>query len=351
MKPIKPSLVTLHNTTTSLVVDPLGGAIVSFQLNGHLVNPLSFKFSNEQMPLNNRGGAVYQGHFACIGRWGAPSAGEILAGIPSHGEAANIEWTIGDRATGQLKMYTIAAKEGLKVTRNILLDNTSSVYLVNEIVTNINPLGRVFNMVQHPTIASPFLNENTFVNCNASKGFNQANYKNIDANTIAWPMARDEAKKNINLQCPGFSSSAVYSFIVNPQDSYGWITAFSPAHQLLIGYLWKRSDYPWIHQWLHYSNDILQYRGIEFGTAGIHQPFDEIMLTANSVFGEKTFTFIDAGESITKRFLSFCYKTPKGFKGVESMSIANEKIVIHPKEGTEDIFIKMAQKITNELYK
>src|SRR5689334_16816575 len=84
---------SLENNFCSLTVDSFGGAITNFHLkNIAQINPLSFAFTKEQMPENNKNGAPYQGHFLCAGRWGLPSENEIKNGVPNHGEAANIVW-------------------------------------------------------------------------------------------------------------------------------------------------------------------------------------------------------------------------------------------------------------------
>jgi hypothetical protein len=62
--------------------------------------------------------------------------------------------------------------------------------------------------------------------------------------------------------------------------------------------------------WQHYENDKIQYRGIEFGTAGIHQPFKEILDTATTLLGEKTYAYLDAGEIVSKSYLSFIQPHP-----------------------------------------
>ncbi|MEP7141866.1 MAG: hypothetical protein ABI707_03290 [Ferruginibacter sp.] len=345
----KPATVRLKNEAAFLEVDPFGGAITAFQLTGNNINPLSFKFSKEQMPPNNKTGANYQGHFVCIGRWGRPSPGEIISGLPDHGEPANIEWVMEEKSKHALQMQAVAAKEGLQVDRTIVMDQHKPVFMVKETVTNINPLGRLFNMVQHPTLAAPFLDEKMIIDCNALNGFDQAHYKNILTNVIEWPLAKDDNNNIIDLKNPGSSYNAVYTLVVNPQDNYGWITSFSPTHNLLFGYVWKRDHYPWIHLWQHYTEDKIQYRGIEFGTAGIHQPFGEILDTATSVFGEKTFAYIDAGETITKSYFSFCHFANDGFTGVENVYFAKEQLIIKAKPGGDHFNIKLTQKLTDEL--
>lgn len=344
------STIKLENDSASLTVDPFGGAITAFRLAGNQVNPLSFVFATEQMPANNKAGANYQGHFACIGRWGPPSAGEIKAGLPNHGEPANIQWTIKEKEETGLQMQAIASKEGLQVDRTIVLDKQSPVYFVKEIVANINPLGRLYNIVQHPSLAVPFLDQNTIIDCNALHGFDQAHYKQIASNTITWPVAKDDRNNLVDLRNPHASYNAVYTFIVDPKEEFGWITAFSPTHHLLFGYVWKRTNYPWVHLWQHYNHDLIQYRGIEFGTAGIHQPFREILSTAPFVFGENTFEYIDAGESISKGYCSFIHDAPVGFTGVEKVYFTNDQLLIKGTDG-DHINIQLSQQITHELSK
>lgn len=346
------SLITLQNKIASVTVDLFGGAIANFHIKANPVNPLSFAFSKEQMPENNKNGAPYQGHFLCLGRWGEPSAGEINAGLPNHGQMANILWTAEDNnSQNELRMHANAALEGLRIQRTITLDENNSVFAVNETVKNINPLGRLYNMVQHPTLAAPFLDNNTIIDCNASAGFDQALYKDALNNVLQWPTAKDKNKNSFDLRNPSTSYNSVFSFVVKQDCEYGWVTAYSPKYNLLIGYIWKRSDYPWIHLWQHWDGDTIKYRGIEFGTAGIHQPFKEILDTASNLFGEKTFAYIDAGETITKNYFSFIYNTEEGFTGVEDIIIINETIQIKAKANGDIINFKLTPELFYELSK
>src|SRR3546814_10826882 len=62
---------------------------------------------------------------------------------------------------------------GLRVRRQLRLDRRNAVFAIEETVHNIAPLGRLYNMVQHPTLAAPFLDESVVISCNATQGFNQ----------------------------------------------------------------------------------------------------------------------------------------------------------------------------------
>ncbi|MBV9963306.1 MAG: hypothetical protein JO072_13765 [Parafilimonas sp.] len=341
--------ISLENNLCSLTVDSFGGAITNFQLkDDEEINPLNFAFTQEQMPSNNKNGAPYQGHFLCAGRWGLPSEGEIRKGVPNHGEAANSLWETTTKEELIINMQTTAGLEGLHVERRLELDNQYSLFKVEETFTNINSLGRLYNVVQHPTLAAPFLDSKTIINCNATIGFDQSNYKHATEKRVEFPFAKDDKGNTFNLKKPTINYSSVFSFIVDAKNKIGWLTAYSKQHNLLFGYVWKRSDYPWIHLWQHFENDKIKYRGLEFGTAGIHQPFKEILNTATELFGEKTFAYIDAGESVYKKFFSFIYKTGDDFSEIENITFDENNFVM---KTTSRKFLKIASSfnLSNEL--
>lgn len=296
---------TIQNNNASLTVDLFGGAITDFHLNnGEKINPLSFAFTKEQMPPNNKAGAVYQGHFLCLGRWGLPSEGEIKAGVPNHGQFANILWNeLQQNDALLLRMHVNSELEGLYVKREFKLHNEQAVFTTKETVINPQPLGRLYNMVQHPTLAYPFLDEAMIVDCSGTKGFDQTNIHE----TFNW----DCLKVNdtvVDLRTPVHPYNAVFTFVTDQSQEHAWITAYSSKHQLLFGYVWKRSDYPWIHLWQNFEDGKIKYRGIEFGTAALHLPFKEILEYGTKMFGEKTTEYIDAGEQVCREYTCFLCK-------------------------------------------
>ena len=347
----KSTLITLQNDKCSLSIDLFGGAIIDFRLNQNIINPLSFSFSKQQMPLNNQSGANYQGHCLCLGRWGLPSSGEIKAGIPNHGQFANILWTAKNQQEDLVQMDTVAALEGLAIERKILLDKNNPVWAVKEVVKNINSIGRLYSMVQHPTLGAPFLDGSVIIDCNASKGFDQALYKDVENNTFHWPIIKDSHLSDFHFNHSTTFDNAVYSFIVDPESEYGWISAYSPNHQLLFGYIWKRKHYSWIHLWQHWDGNQIKYRGLEFGNTGIHQPFKEILATATNLFGEDTFDYIDAGETVSRNYFSFLCPVETDFVGVENIQIINDTIQIKSKVKDTEIIFKLTSELFHELSK
>jgi hypothetical protein len=327
------TLRTIRNQAVSLTVDCNGGAFTNFHLNAD-VNPLSFKYAKEQMPPNNQAGAPYQGHFVCLGQWGEPSEGEIDSGLPNHGHFANILWK-ADGCEKTINMSVTSDLEGLRMNRNIELDHKNAVVAVEETVSNINPLGRLFNMVQHPTLSRPFLDDQTVINCNAGIGFNQAFSGNPYQFSLPWPLGYCPDFKSIDLRTPQRAYNSIYSFIVDRDSKHGWITAYSPKDQTVLGYIWDRGDYPWIHLWQDWEGDLIRYRAIEFGTAGYHKPFREMIRHPLRLFNEDVCTYLDAGETVTRRFFSFLIKVEKDFGGVKNIDFTNGTLKIFGEQGEE----------------
>lgn len=320
------SKVQLTNSTSVLEIDACGGAISSFLLADGNINPLNF-----ELPVNNKSSpnnAVFKGHFLCLGRWGDPSEGEHACGAVKHGDFFIRRWNVvqmpGDK---EVQMNTESDIEGLQIERHILLDKKASVFYVKESIKNINKLGRFYNMVQHPTIAAPFLNAATRVFSNAAIGICQDDVSSNNYST--WPTGIRSNGTKVDLSLSDEPDNNIFSFIVKPGAAFGWLVAWSSADKLLIGYIWPRKYFPWINFWQHSEENKMCYRGLEFGTSGIHAPLHDIITTNRSILlGEKTVRFIDAGETIDTSYVAFLAKTENSFSSVADVEIVNGEIIV-----------------------
>lgn len=320
-------IINIKNNTASVSVDLHGGAITDFHLHEDGINPLTFK----------REGANFQGHFICLGRWGAPSAGEQRAGIVTHGEAVIKLWDLQTSTPkNEILMEVDAPLEGLHVDRAITLDDVNAVFSVREEIKNVNPLGRLYNVVQHPSLGKPFLTPETVVNCNADMGYNYMLNKRPLEHAAQWPFGIMEDGDTINLSKLDKIYSSVFSFTVKKGAKFGWITAYSPENSLLTGYLWKRDDYAWISLWQDFDGDKIRYRGLEFGTTGMHKPYNEIIQENNhKVFDEDSYKYIDAGETQSRNYLAFMCKTQADFTEVAGIDFDNSQITIQGVSGKQ----------------
>lgn len=170
-------VVQLENDLAVLEVDLAGGSLSSFMLKSEgdvePTNPLSWRAQ-----ITPDGSPAPLGHFLCCDRWGAPSESEIANGMPFHGEASSQHWsrsgTHGGSSSLRVGMNVDLPMAGMSVERRIFMQANAAAVHITETVTNNNLLGRMYNAVQHPSIAPPFLDVETVVDSNATLGFPQS---------------------------------------------------------------------------------------------------------------------------------------------------------------------------------
>jgi hypothetical protein len=122
----------------------------------------------------------------------------------------------------------------------------------------------------------------------------------------------------------------VVSFVYDKNEKNAWVTASNPGKNLLLGYVWRTEDYPWINFWRSMENGVPVAFGMEFGTTGLHEPFP-VLAKKGKIFDQNIYDFIDAGEVITKSYTAFLAKIPEDYKGVDKIEISDSSIVIREK--------------------
>ena len=331
-------VVVLEGKTARVAVDLGGGSIVQFQITGQPLNPLTWT-SGEPEPAHP------MGHFLCLDRWGPPSEAEGKNGMPFHGEAAHVTWRVvrapalsgGEIQAGLAATLPMA---GFEVTRRMRLSDGVALLRVSESVRNTNKLGRVYNMVQHPSIAPPFLDDTTLVDANAGKGFMQSSpLPNPEQPAILWPLALKDGRP-VNLRnLTNDAVPEVASFVIDGE--YGWVTASTASKGLLIGYIWKTSDYPWLNIWRNVVNGKPAARGLEFGTTGLHQPVG-ILVAKGKIFDRPIYAYIDAGQTVTHSYAAFLFKIPADYRGVARITYDSGHLTLHERAGRPPRELTMA---------
>ncbi|MCC5931560.1 MAG: hypothetical protein JJU28_20100 [Cyclobacteriaceae bacterium] len=330
----KESRLRLENEVSVVEIERQGGAIASFRLKDSDINPLNWSLSVDQMPKNNRSGAVFKGHFLCIGRWGSPSAGEIQAGVPHNGEPSRDWWEVLPSARkSELNMKILAHLDGISVERTVKMDEIHPVFTVHETFTNQNTFGRISNVVQHVTLGPPFLSRDTRIYSNARAGFLQRySWPDPYAHAFTWPHAKEpESQIEIDLQKSDYTGNYVSTHIFD--DSTGWVVAHDPNQKLWIGYLWHTGEYPWINVWHQVENDLPIAKGIEFGTAGIGTDYKDLLSHDSRFFGRNSFEYMDAGEKSTKKYLVFLLEAPDKDDSVLQVQLLYNTLLITTAKG------------------
>lgn len=315
--------VIVTNPAAEAVFDLGGGSFVSFKLKGGGLNPLRWLGPGDSAAVNRP-----MAHFLCLDRWGQPSEAELRNGMPFHGEATRVAWKFdGAASPNAAAMSARLPLAGLEVVRRIQLHAEAPLITVEETVTNRNTLGKLYNMVQHPTIGPPFLDETTVVDSNARRGFMQSSpLPNPEEPSVYWPAALKDGQPVDLRHLRDDPQPNVVSYVID--QPIGWVTASSAKQRLLIGYLWKTNEYPWLNIWRHVDERRRPLaRGLEFGTTGLHQPFGEI-LKKSTIFGRPLATYLDAGDSASRSWAAFLIEIPADWRGVESVSLTDGSVTV-----------------------
>jgi hypothetical protein len=304
----------LESKAAHLRVELKGGVLSEFVMTGDSINPLQG-----------------MGHFLCLDRWGQPSEAEARNGMPFHGEAYKVDWRVTSppaRRSGavEAEMAADLPLAGLHVRRWLRLSDGSPVATIREEVTNRNKLGRIYNIVQHPTIGAPFLDGDTLVDASARRGFMQSSpLPNPEEPTVRWPRALHQGRQVDLRRLVDDPNPNVVSFEV--PGELGWTTATAPRQRRLFGYIWKTAEYPWFNAWRHVVDGKPALRGLEFGTTGLHQPFP-VLVSKGRIFNLPLYTHLDAGESVTRTYTMFMIRTPPDFRGVRDVTRQDGRLVV-----------------------
>lgn len=323
--------VTLESEAARAVFHLGGGSLVDFHLKDQKLNPFTWEARGDNTPNHPRG------HFLCFDRWGQPSAAELKNGMPFHGEATRVTWNRDSASAMESRMSAVLPMAGLAIDRHAQMAGASALR-VTETVSNRNKLGRMYNFVQHPTIAPPFLDASTLVDSNARRGFMQSSpMPNPEEPPVWWPQAlKDGSAVNLRYLTDDPLPNVV-SYTVD--EDLGWVTAATPGKGLLVGYLWRTREYPWLNIWRDVQNGKPAARGLEFGTTGLHQPFG-VLAAKGKIFGRPLYTYLDAGESQTRSYAVFLAKIPPDFQGAARVSYDGKQAVIHERNSQRRIALE-----------
>ncbi len=320
--------VVLEGKRGAVTVDLGGGGISSFVLAGGTLNPLQWR-----TPEPGDTEPHSMGHFICFDRLGRSTKAEQANGMPGHGEAAEVEWRLdqppgasdGAITAGMSCTLPIA---GMSLHRSMVLAADAPVLHVTETARNDNRLGRVYNLVQHPSLGGPFLDGGLIIDSNAGAGFWAGNpFPELAEPVISWPRFTFGGRMVDIRRVEAEQEPAVVNFIFDDGAGHGWVTASNPPKGLMIGYIWRTADYPWFRVWRRNGNGGPVARGIEFGTTPLPLPFEQVIAT-REIFGRAVYDWLDAGGEKTRSYTAFLLEIPGDYRGTEEVAIEDGVIVV-----------------------
>ena len=311
--------IQLENDTMLVTALIEGGHIAEIQHKQTRVNPLwtppwpSIEPSTYSLAKHPEYGADAEskllagimGHNLCLDLFGAPSPEEARAGITVHGEASILPYAITAHPDQLIANCHLPAAQ-LGFERRIRL--TPHRLLITETVENLSPLDRPIAWTQHVTLGPPFIER-------GSTQFRAPGTKSrtLEGMDFDWPYlpGPSGSKRDLQVYTQAQSSGGFTTHLMDPHREQAFFFAWSPASQVLFGYVWKRSDFPWLGIWEENHsrtnppwNGRTLTRGMEFGAS----PFPESrrkMIDRNTMFGMPGYRWIPARSKVMVDYWAF----------------------------------------------
>ena len=340
-------VVILSNDRLTVTLRAVGGAMVRLLIN------------DDQGQLNPFEGL---GHFVCVDGFGPVSKEEEAAGLPGHGEAHRVPWDLlsSSRDGGTLTVEFGAALPLVheRFRRTVrMVDGESVIYIDSELESLLG-FDRPVNWGEHATIGGLFLEQGkTVTDMSATRAMTRSyeseavdppDHHNLaDSKAFTWPMAPTVTGSPVDMRVspPITPVMDQTTSLMDPSRRLAFVTALHPDRHALLGYVFRREEYPWIQIWDSYPGEGRRSaRGMEFAV----QPFDltrrEVIQT-NSMFDTPTYRWLPAFSKITSSFLMFYTRTPEGFTRVDDVILENGVITILDRAHAQKIVLKASRGI------
>jgi len=318
--------VSIENDYLRVTVLPGGGHIAEVYDKASGVNPLWTPLwpslepdAFDRAPADYGDGddskllASIMGHNLCVDIFGGPSPAEAAAGLTPHGEASvnNYDVTAID---GSLRARAELPLAHLRFERRLVLQDRC--VLVQETLENTDGCDRPIGWTQHVTLGPPFLTPGeTEFRMSATRSrvfegrFGAHDYLESSAD-FDWPLAPATGGGNIDLRTltERPSSSGYTAHLMDTTRDDAFFVAYAPKHRLAFGYVWKRSDFPWLGMWEenHSRNaapwsGVTLARGMEFGVSPMPET-RRSMIDRGTLFGVPTYRWIPARTSVSVEY-------------------------------------------------
>jgi len=307
-----------------------------------------------ELGQKTRGGGL--GHFVCVDGFGPVSDEEKAAGMPGHGEAHTVPLELRySGKQGSVAIVTLSGRLPLvqeMFTRTFrMVDGENVVYVNSELESEV-AFDRPVCWAEHATIGSPFLEQGvTVVDHSGHRGMTRPHPANIgpvprrlaSAKEFTWPMAPGVNGGEVDLRsAPLHPNSLDHTTYVMTDRKVAFVTALHPGKRLLIGYMFKTAEYPWLQDWQNYPPTLKMSRGLEFSTMPFDVPRREAIQT-NTLLGTPTYRWLPAKSKIETRFLLFYTRTPEGMRKVDDVRLEAGRIVIEDRASGKQVTLAASQ--------
>ena len=199
------------------------------------------------------------GHSLSFDYFGPPSVAETAAGLSTHGEAPSAKWrkfksAVATRPT--LRYGSMLREAQIDFVRTISLDRKNPVVYCEEHAENRSSYDRPISWNEHVTFGPPFLEcETTIFDMPAtrakvcSQSYSERIFLQPDAE-FTWPNAPRKDGGHSNLRTTPDERFGHYTAqLLDPGLPIAFISACNPRQRLLVAYVFRRADFPWVGNW------------------------------------------------------------------------------------------------------
>jgi hypothetical protein len=334
--------VTLTNGKLTITVLTQGSTLASVVLNDD-PGRLSPLWNPMRMAREQGRGAGFNpgmGQFVCVDGFGGVSPEERAAGMPGHGEAhlQNFSLSPGE---GSLSLSAKLPLVQENFTRTFRMVEGENVVYVDSRLESLLSFDKPVNWAEHATIGSPWLESGvTVVDVSGKRSQtrpwqtgeamgNQMQRRLPSGRDFVWPLAPAIGGGTVDMRQtppnPHYRDHA--ATLLDPARTLEWVTAVNPKRRQILGYIFRRADYPWLQAWGDYPPTGKLARGMEFST----QPYDvshRDAVNMGSMFDTPVFRWLPAKSKIETHFLMFFAAVPEGFTKTDDVTLENNRIVI-----------------------
>jgi hypothetical protein len=300
--------------------------------------------------------ASFTGHAVCVDYFGGPSEAEAEQGLALHGEAANSRWRLlksrQSSAEARLSLAVRLPAAGLRLQRDLHLRRNESVVYVEESLTNERAQDHFFHWIQHVTLGLPLLNpDESVVALPGTRaitwphGYEGAGLVR-DNQEFSWPEAPaievgDGGNVNLSRPFAQDGKGFVAAVLLDPQREFGFAAALNWKLGLLLGYCFRRADFPWVAIWEENVarsgspwDGRTRARGLEFGSTPMPVGKEETF-ARGPLFDTPTFRRIPAKSDLRASYVAFLSKISSGWRSIRDIQIVRNKIRVTEGRGEQ----------------
>lgn len=344
---------SLDNDNMSLFLMAGGGHIAGLRLKGinninpfwappwKSIEPWKYKESDAGR-YGIRLLACISGHNLCLSAFGDPSKEEQKCGLTCHYEAPVGRWSVIRKKVGVRRLdFEYGCRlpvAQMNFSRAVSMRSGSSIINVRETIQNLARCDVPFTMCQHVTFGPPFVAPNvTAFDASATKGhtfpvkFGSPQRLKINKD-YQWPYGPgvrgkvDHTSGVVNLRFMGKGRSGdFHANLMDLTKEHAWFSAVNPRLGLLVAYIWRRADYPWLGIWEENRsrrvspwNGKTLARGMEFANTpfplGLRKSVD-----LGKFHGQRAYAWLPARGKIVHNYSILALRVSPDCRGVKSI--------------------------------